>query len=429
MNLPQSYFPYRKGYLHVEGTSVEELVRQYGTPLYVYSQSAIEAAYRELQKAFPENENLQICYAVKANSNLSLLRVLRDLGAGFDLVSGGELYRVAKAGGDSAKIVFSGVGKTREEIQEALHYQEGKGILSFQVESLHELMCLEAQATTAKKKASFCLRFNPGVEAETHPLITTGTETSKFGLTEKEILHWVKNNASKEYLHFLGVSVHIGSQIHQLKPFQKTFQKTQTLIQKLEAILKRPLEVVDVGGGIGIPYEKEKPLSLKSYAKEVSRYFGQRSPFRGRLKILLEPGRLLVGNAGVLVTQVLYEKRILKRRCLILDAGMNDLMRPALYEAIHAILPVHKRLGASEKTLVVGPVCESSDVFAKKAVLPKNLKEGDLVALLSAGAYGFSMANHYNSRRLPAEVLVHQDKAVLIRKRDRHEDLIRNEIL
>ncbi len=416
------FYPPKKSVLHVERIPLASLAGKYGTPLYVYSAGQILDRYRLFSRAFAARPHL-ICYSVKANSNLSILKLLARRGAGFDIVSGGELERVLKAGKTAARrVVFSGVGKMAEEMDLALK----AGILIFNVESEAEVALLAERAQKLRKRARIALRVNPDVFAETHPYISTGLSEHKFGIDigcAREVYRQAKRFASLEPV---GVSVHIGSQIRNAAPFGSALKRVATLIRELETDGIR-IGFVDAGGGLGIEYRESQnkafdPASeVRSYAAAIDRALEGIS-----VRLLLEPGRFIVAQAGALVARVLYIKKNGKKTFAITDAGMNDLIRPALYHAHHEILPVTRDLQAESRSGtidVVGPVCESSDFFAHDRKMPL-LKEGDLLAILDAGAYGMSLSSNYNSRPRPAEVLVSGKKARLIRRRETMRDLL-----
>ena len=428
-------FHYREGELYCEEVALGRAADKFGTPLYVYSAGTILDHYRRLDAALAPLDHL-ICYAVKANSNGAILKLLADAGAGFDIVSGGELFRVLKAGGTAAKCTFAGVGKSREEIEYAL----AEGVLSFNVESEAELERIDRIARSKGVKAPIALRVNPDVDAGTHRYVSTGRSENKFGIGLDRVAAVYEHAARLPNLSIRGVQMHIGSQITDAAPFAEAIAKVAPLIEELKQ--RYPLEFFSVGGGIGIVYESsfasgsrdwwtEKdrvaatmtlPLTIADYAAAIV------PPLREiGLRVLLEPGRLLVGNAGVLLTRVRYLKQAAQKKFVIVDAGMNDLIRPALYQSYHEIVPVREPSDkARESVDVVGPVCESGDFFAQDRELPP-VNEGELLALMSAGAYGFAMASNYNSRPLPAEVLVQGDRFSLIRQRQTIEDLVRDE--
>lgn len=404
----------RAGSLYLEDCSLEALAAQYGTPLYVYSQAVLEAAFDEFKQAFRQRDSL-ICYAVKANGNLSLLSLFARLGAGFDIVSGGELQRVLAAGGRPDKILFSGVGKTEAEIAMALK----AGILSFNVESASELERIDRVAESLKLRAPVSLRVNPDVNPDTHPYIATGLKNSKFGIAWEDALPLYRRAAQMPGIHVVGMDCHIGSQILSLSPFIEALEKVLTLVRQLDAE-GIALEHLDLGGGMGIRYRDETPFAIGDYAQAIDAQLGSWS---GRL--ILEPGRRLVANSGLLLTRVEYLKPGAEHRFAIVDAAMNDLIRPSLYEAWHGIVTVNQPAVEPQHWDIAGPVCESGDILGQDRLLP--LEQGTLLAILSAGAYGASMGSNYNARLRPAEVLVHQDQSHLIRTRESFDDLIRQE--
>jgi diaminopimelate decarboxylase len=405
--------------LFADKLPLRQLAERYGTPLYVYSASTIRERYQQFDDAFAECEHT-ICYSVKANSNLSILRLLASFGAGFDIVSGGELQRVLTASRKTAdKVVFSGVGKLAEELDLAL----GKGILLFNVESSSELQLLTARATHLRKKACFAIRVNPDVDAGTHPYISTGLHENKFGVPMHDAPELYRQGTASHYLKAAGVSVHIGSQITDVVPFREAMRRVASLVRGLRDD-GNDIRFVDAGGGLGISYGKD---SRRTFAARVKDYAAAVTRPLSRLgaHVLLEPGRSIIGPAGVLLTRVVYHKRNNGKQFLIVDAAMNDLMRPSLYGAHHEIVPVMldpKRSGLS-KFDVVGPVCESGDFFARNRELPP-IQEGELLAILDAGAYGMSLASNYNTRARAAEVLVDGRRHKLIRKRETVHDLL-----
>jgi len=406
--------------LHCGRVSLESLARRFGTPLYVYSADAIAERLRLFQKALSGRDHL-VCYAVKANSALAILKLLADRGAGFDIVSSGELERVIAAAPEAAdRVVFSGVGKTSAEIDLALK----TGILQFNVESEAELALLEARARKLKLRARFALRVNPDVFADTHPYISTGMSEHKFGIDIRRAPAIYKSAAGSRWLQAYGVSVHIGSQIRSADPFGAAIERVSKLVRQLrsEGIA---IEVIDAGGGLGIDYHGgafDAAAKVEEYSAALIRALGE---FDGRL--LIEPGRFLVAQAGALVARVLYVKRNGKKTFVITDAAMNDLIRPALYQAHHEIVPVRRRAGKPRAVDVVGPVCETGDFFARDRKLPP-VAPGDLVVLLDAGAYGMAQSSNYNTRPRPAEVLVDGSKARLIRRRETMGDLLAPEM-
>ena len=395
----------------------EALAERFGTPLYVYNADELTRAHERYRQAFAGLDPL-ICYAVKANSNLSILRHFAQLGCGFDIVSGGELARVIAAGGDPAKTVFSGVGKSRDEIRDALE----AGIKCFNIESLPEIDRIEAIAAISGHIAPVSLRINPNINAQTHPYISTGLRDNKFGIAIDQAEEAYRYAASRPHLRVVGIDCHIGSQLLDLSPLEEACARILELADRLEAAGIR-LEHIDLGGGIGIVYDEnsEREPDLTAYAQTVSRLLSSRS-----LKLLLEPGRSLCGNAGVLLTRVEYHKRHHGKNFLIVDAAMNDLMRPALYQAYHRIETLTRR-GQPEITAdIVGPVCESSDFFAKDRTIAAT--EGDLLLIHSAGAYASSMASNYNTRPRAAEVLVENGQARLIRHRENIKAMLAAEL-
>ena len=409
-------FDYRGGVLAAEGVSLADIAGRYGTPCFVYSRAALEGAFRQFDAAFGEAPHL-VCYAVKANPNLALLNLLARLGSGFDIVSGGELARVIAAGGDPGKIVFSGVGKTTAEMHRGLEL----GIHCFNVESASELDHLDAAAEKAGKRAPVSIRVNPDVDPETHPYISTGLKETKFGVALDDALPLYRRAAGLANVEVRGIDMHIGSQIEGLDPHLEAAAKMLALVDRLSAEGIR-LEHIDFGGGIGIRYRDEKTVDPNQYALAIRRLLGSRP-----LKLLFEPGRFLVGNAGVLLTRVSYLKPGPSRNFAIVDAAMNDLLRPALYDAWHEVRPVVPRTLAEQLWQVVGPVCESADFLARDRMLA--LVEGDLLAILSAGAYAMAMSSNYNSRARAAEVIVDGEKVHLVRPRETIEELFAHESL
>ena len=395
------------------------LAEKFGTPLYVYSATTIRERFRTFDLAFSRARHT-VCYSVKANSNLAVLGLLHRLGAGFDVVSGGELARVLRvdrrAGED---VVFSGVGKTAAEFNEALR----AGILMFNVESESELAALARCAAKAKKQARVAVRVNPHIETETHPYISTGLREHKFGVAIEQAREIYARIREEKYLEAAGVSVHIGSQITDMEPFQQAMMRVAELVRQLAGD-GHHIRYVDAGGGLGISYKDEDdfPARAKAYAQAVL------GPLRGlNVHLLLEPGRALVGPAGALLTRVLYIKTNDHKRFIVVDAAMNDLLRPALYAAYHEIVPVERRGGASSAEVdIVGPVCETGDFLARDRLMPL-LSEGVLLAVLDTGAYGMALASNYNTRGRPAEILVQGDKARLIRRRETAQDLMQGE--
>ena len=410
-----NHFRLRGGVLHAESVPLPRIAAQVGTPTYVYSTATLARHLAVLKASFAESKAL-LCYSVKASSNLALLKLLAKGGAGFDIVSAGELLRVKKAGGDPRKVVFSGVGKTEDELGAALD----AGILLFNVESAEELAALDRVARRKKKKAPFALRVNPDVDAKTHRHIATGHKVSKFGVPFGEAVALYERSRRMKGLVARGLDCHIGSQLTDTGPVREAIGKVAKLYRRLTAA-GFPLTHLDVGGGLGVTYTDERPPAVEAYARAI------REPLKDLdTTIVLEPGRVLVANAGILLTRVVYRKKTPARSFVIVDAGMNDLMRPALYDAHHAIVAVKPRRGRKDTVDVVGPVCESTDVLGKHRALPP-LRPGDLLAVMTAGAYGMTMASTYNSRPRPAEVLVDGRGYRVVRKRDTLDDLFRGE--
>lgn len=411
------FFDYRGNKFYAEGVSIERIVEEVGTPCYIYSHKTLVRHYRAFDRAFKEVPHL-ICYSVKANSNISILRTFIKEGSGVDIVSGGELYRALKAGVEPKKIVYSGVGKEEEEIEYALK----TGILMFNVESTEELRTIDRIAGRLKRKAPIAIRVNPDVDPKTHPYIATGLKKNKFGVeTDLAIKEYIYARDNLKNVGIVGVDCHIGSQITQLSPFVDALKRTKDIISTLrrEGI---DIKYLDVGGGLGITYDKEDPPHPSKYGEVVI------SETKGLgVTLIFEPGRVIVGNAGILVARVLYTKKTALKNFIIVDAAMNDLARPSLYGSYHAIKPVKRPKDGGEVTAdVVGPICESGDFFARDRILPP-LESGDLMAIMSAGAYGFSMSSNYNSRPRACEVMVKGRGFFVIREREDYRDLIRGE--
>jgi len=408
------HFDYRNGRLFAEEVDLAGVAADYGTPCYVYSRATIERHWRAFDQTLAGQDHL-VCYAVKANSNLAVLNVMARLGSGFDIVSVGELERVLRAGGDAAKVVFSGVGKREDELRRALE----AGIHCFNVESAEELERLNSVAGELGRRAPVSLRVNPDVDAKTHPYISTGLKENKFGIDIAAAPQLYAHAAALPHIQVIGVDCHIGSQLTEVAPFVAALERVLALIDQLAAqgIVLRHL---DIGGGLGITYNAETPPSPAVYATAL------RERLRGRaLKVLIEPGRAIVGNAGVLLTRVEYLKHTPHKNFAVVDAGMNDLIRPALYEAWQAIVPVAERDGGLTRYDVVGPVCETGDFLGKDR--PLCIAPGDLLAVRSAGAYGFSMSSTYNSRPRAAELMVDGAKVHVVRERESVEDLMHGE--
>ena len=411
-----SFFSHRNGELHAENVALSQIAAEFGTPCYVYSRAALTDVFQRYDRAFGSRPHL-ICYAAKANSNLAILNVLARLGSGFDIVSVGELERVLAAGGDPRKIVFSGVGKSAEEMRRAL----AAGIRCFNVESESELLRLDKVSGEAGKKAPVSLRVNPDVDAKTHPYISTGLKENKFGVPFEEALRIYRNARQLRNLDVVGIDCHIGSQLTEVAPFVDAFRKVLGLVDALAAE-GIAVSHLDLGGGLGIRYRDEVPPPPDQYVSALFEVIGSR-----KQEILLEPGRSIVGNAGLLLTRVEYLKHGEARNFAIVDAAMNDLMRPALYDAWHEVVPVRRGTGATRRYEIVGPVCESGDFLARDRELA--LKESDLLAIMSAGAYGMAMSSNYNSRPRAAEVMVDGDRMHLIRERERTTELYAGERL
>ena len=404
------FFSRHDAELCVESVPLSRIAEEFGTPCYVYSHAALTAAYQSFDSAFAERDHL-ICYAVKANSSLAILNLFARLGAGFDIVSGGELARVLAAGGDAKKVVFSGVGKTADEMRQALE----AGILCFNVESESELERLNQVAGEMGQRAPVSLRVNPDVDPKTHPYISTGLKGNKFGIAYTDAVRLYCKARDLPHLEVVGIDCHIGSQITEVSPFADALDKILLLIDALE---KHGIAIhhLDLGGGLGICYSDETPPAVADYADTLLEKLADR-----KFRILLEPGRALVGNAGLLLTKVEYLKHGETKNFALVDAAMNDLMRPALYDAYHAILPVKENTGVAQRYEIVGPVCESGDFLGHDRHL--HLAEGDLLAVMSAGAYGMSMSSNYNTRPRAAEIMVQKNNTHLIREREKISQL------
>jgi diaminopimelate decarboxylase len=405
-------FTYRRGVLCAEHTPLDEIARRFGTPCYVYSRAAIEGAYGEYSAAL-SGRRAEICYSVKANSNLSILALLVRLGAGFDIVSGGELARVLAAGGDARRTLFSGVGKSAAEIELAL----GKGIGCINVESAAELARVDAIARRLGRRAPIALRVNPDIDAKTHPYISTGLRETKFGIAYGDAEPLYRHAATLKGVEIVGIGFHIGSLLLDPAPFAAATERVLALVDRLETAGIR-LRHIDVGGGIGIRYKDEQPQPIAAFVSGALRALGNRPH-----TVVFDPGRSIVGNAGVLLTRVEYVKPGEAGNFLVVDAAMNDLIRPPLYGAWHDVRPVNEAESGSAQAVydIVGPVCESADFLAKERSLAA--REGDLLAILSAGAYGMAMSSNYNTRPRAAEVLVDGESAQLVRRRESVEEL------
>jgi len=413
------YFHYVGNRLYCEGVAVEALARRFGTPLYVYSQRTLTEHFQDLDRALAGVEHL-VCFAVKSNSNQSVLRTLAGLGSGFDIVSGGELQRVIAAGGDPRQCAFAGVGKTESEIEFALR----QGVHTFNAESEPELERINRVAARLNKKAPVAVRVNPDVEAHTHKKITTGTYENKFGVAFEQVEGVYARAGKLKNLRLRGIQMHIGSQITEVSPFEQAVRKMLPLVTRLKE--RHGLEFFSIGGGLGIVYKPALGSGAAAWWRSSAargiitpqKYAARLLPLLKPLglRVLLEPGRFISGNAGILVTRIEYVKRTGRKNFLIVDAAMNDLIRPAFYEAYHEIVPVRRKSGTLVSSDVVGPICESGDFFCQDRPLPK-VGQGDYLALMSAGAYGFVMASNYNTRSLAAEVMVKGNQAALVRER------------
>jgi diaminopimelate decarboxylase len=405
-----NFFELKNGVVHAEDVSVIDIAEQYGTPCYVYSKQALTTAFNNFEAGLNNTDHL-ICFAVKANPNLAVINVFAQLGAGFDIVSGGELARVLAAGGDPKKVVFSGVGKTADEMRAALN----AGIFCFNVESASELERLNVVAAEMGKVAPVSLRVNPDVDAKTHPYISTGLKNNKFGVAFEDAIDVYKQAAAMPNIAIHGVDCHIGSQITEIAPFIDALDRVLGLVEQLE-VIDIHITHIDVGGGIGITYDDETPPEFKAYTKAILDKLNKK-----KVKLLFEPGRALVGNAGILLTKVEYLKPTESKNFAIVDAAMNDLMRPALYDAYHHIVAAKQRPGATTVYEIVGPVCETGDFLGHDR--PLNLQENDLLVVQSAGAYAMSMASNYNTRARAAEIMVDGDQCHVVRTRENIHDL------
>jgi len=409
------YFHYKDGDLYCEEVSIETIANRVGTPFYLYSHRTLVRHFKAFDSAFEKVRHL-VCYSVKANSNVALLRMFANLGAGFDVASGGELYRALKSGVDPKKVVFSGVGKTEQEIEYALN----SGILLFNVESSQELGHIEEIAGRLDTRAPVAIRVNPDIDPKTHPYVATGLRENKFGIDFNLSIKEYTRAKGLPHLEIIGVDCHIGSQLVELQPFVEALRKVKELIHALDE-RGIGIQYLDLGGGLGITYKDEIPPHPTEYAKAIVEEASDLD-----CTLILEPGRVIVGNAGILVSRVLYTKETGGKNFVIIDAGMNDLMRPSLYGSFQGILPVVKGEEGEIVADMVGPICESGDFIARNRRMPR-FKPGDLVAVMSAGAYGFSMSSNYNSRPRICEVLARGYRFHLIRERENYEDLARGE--
>jgi diaminopimelate decarboxylase len=417
-----NHFEYRNGEMFAEGVPLKRIAKEVGTPAYVYSLATLKRHYQVFDQAFAKVPHI-VCFSVKANSNLALLRTFAKQGSGFDIVSGGELFRALKAGGDPKKIVFSGVGKKKDEIEYALRSE----ILMFNVESEDELVALNDIARAIGKKAPISMRVNPDVDPQTHPYISTGMKKAKFGVEIKKSVEAYKKAASLPNVEVVGVDCHIGSQLTSLSPFVDALARVREYLDRLlvGSLQKEGAQIryLDLGGGLGIRYNDETPPQPEEYARAII------DGLEGLdITLILEPGRVIVGNAGILVTEVQYVKENDAKRFIIVDGGMNDLIRPALYGSYQAIQPVVKTEAETIVADIVGPICESGDFFGKDREIGRP-QPGDLLAVMSAGAYGFTMASNYNSHPKAPEILVDRDKYYVVRKRESFEDLINGEVI
>ncbi len=412
-----NHFEYRQDELFCEDVPVKLIAKKVGTPLYLYSHATLKRHFMAFYNAFKGIKTL-VCYSAKANTNLAVLKLFADLGSGLDIVSGGELYKGLKAGFKPEKIVYSGVGKRADEIDLALE----TGILMFNAESIEELELIDQRAGLTGVKAPVAIRVNPDVDPKTHPYISTGMKKNKFGITAKASIEAYKLAKSLKHIDIKGIDCHIGSQITQLQPFADALENVKTLIGAIKTI-GIDIEYLDIGGGLGITYDDEAPPLPDEYAKIIINRLKDMD-----IKLIIEPGRAIVGNAGILVTKTLYRKSGENKEFIIVDAGMNDLLRPSIYNAFHGVNPVVKKNKEEQliKADIVGPICESGDFLAADRYVP-DFKSGDLVAIMSAGAYGFTMSSNYCSRLKPAEVMVKKDDFEIIRQRQEYEELIKGE--
>jgi diaminopimelate decarboxylase len=409
-------FQYKNGELYCEGVAVRTIAQRVGTPFYLYSSNTLVNHVRAFSGAFKDVSHL-ICFALKSNSNGAVLRLLSREGAGADIVSGGELFRALRAGIDPRKIVYAGVGKRRDEIEYALKV----GILMFNVESSEELMALDRAAQEMHAKAHIALRVNPNIDPKTHAYISTGLKENKFGIPIDQALECYQTAKSLSHVEVVGIHQHIGSQITEIQPFVDALEKLLGFVEELKAA-GVGIKYINIGGGLGITYKDETPPHPRELAKAI-----QPMLKKAGCTLVLEPGRSIVGNAGILVANALYHKDSGEKRFLIVDAGMNDLIRPSLYEAYHEIRPVvQDGKGGQAVVDVVGPICESGDFLAKDRSMPE-IKQGELIAVMGAGAYGFSMSSTYNSRPRVAEVMVRGSEYFVVREREMYSDLIRGE--
>jgi diaminopimelate decarboxylase len=411
-------FKYRGPYLYAEDTRLIELAKKAGTPAYVYSRKSFHSHFSKLDKAFEKVPHL-ICYSLKANCNFSILRLLAEWGAGADIVSGGELYRALRAGIKPEKIVYAGVGKSEYEIAYAIR----KGILLFNVESLPELLQINKVALSLGRVPKVCLRINPDITPYTHRYLTTAKKETKFGISIPRALEIFSNRIKWPGVHIVGLHVHLGSQITDISPYEKAVKKLTSFIKEELEPRGIILEFFNLGGGLGIVYDKETPSTALNFSRKILPLL------KGiKVKLILEPGRFIAGNSGILLTRVLYIKNGKGKKFAVVDSGMNDLLRPALYGAYHDINPLILKNGKREKVDIVGPICESGDFLAKDRLM-EELRAGDFIAIMSTGAYGFTMSSNYNSRPRAPEVLVNGKDFRIVRRRETYKDLIRPELV
>ncbi|MGC8554338.1 MAG: diaminopimelate decarboxylase [Candidatus Acidulodesulfobacterium sp.] len=410
-------FIFKENELYCEDVPVKEIAERVGTPFYLYSLATLKRHFNVFDESSKVLNSL-ICYSVKANSNIAILNFLFKMGWGADIVSGGELFRAIKAGVDTGKVVYSGVGKTETEIEYAIK----SDILMFNVESLPEVFLIDKVAGRLNTKARISFRINPNVDPKTHPYISTGLKKNKFGISIKHAISAYETANELKNIDIIGLDCHIGSQLTEISPFKDAVEIIKELLDRITA-KGFDIKYLDLGGGLGITYENEMPPHPSTYMNSIKNILKN---YDG--KVIFEPGRLIVGNSGIFVAKIIYVKDTGSKNFVITDGGMNDLIRPALYEAYHEIVPVIKKEGPKVKADIVGPICESADFFGKDRVL-NSVSEGDLIAVFSAGAYGFSMSSNYNSRPRAAEVLVDKDKFYIIRNRETYEDLIDKEII
>jgi diaminopimelate decarboxylase len=409
------HFVFKNDELYCENVPIQKIAREIGTPCYIYSHETLKQHFIVFDESF-QNMPHRTCYSVKANGNLAILRLFAALGGGADIVSGGELFRARKAGIAANRIVYSGVGKTQAEIDYALR----ESILMFNIESDQELEAIDRRAAALNTKAGIALRVNPDVDPKTHPYISTGLKKNKFGIDIEGALKAYERAKNLKHVEILGIDCHIGSQLIEVAPFVEALKRLKLLVGRLGKIGIN-IRYLDLGGGLGIPYHEETPPHPRDYASAIVKELGDLS-----CTLILEPGRVIVGNAGILLTQVLYTKKTPSKEFIIVDAGMNDLVRPSFYGSHHDIQPVDKKLREFRVMDIVGPICESSDFIARERDLPV-MQPGEFLAVMSAGAYGFSMSSNYNARTRAAEVMVQDDRYSVIRTRESWDDLIRGE--